>query len=112
MSKADALMVPSLWYENAPVVIQEACAAKIPIITSKLGALGEWVHDGVNGLLVPPGDVGQWRATLRRLVDEPGLLPHLEANARPPVPLHAHFDQVESIYARLVQAQIGSLSEE
>ncbi|MCP4537591.1 MAG: glycosyltransferase family 4 protein [Chloroflexi bacterium] len=103
MSKADALMVPSLWYENAPVVMQEACAAKIPIITSKLGALDEWVQDGANGLLVPPGDVDQWRTTLRRLVDEPGLLAHLEANARPPVSLNAHFDQVESIYLGLVQ---------
>ncbi|MCP4534449.1 MAG: glycosyltransferase family 4 protein, partial [Delftia sp.] len=87
MSKADALMIPSIWYENAPVVMQEACAARIPMVTSKLGALDEWVHDGVNGLLVPPGDVHQWRAALRRLVDEPGLLAHLEANALPPVPL-------------------------
>jgi len=102
MSEADALLVSSIWYENAPVVMQEACAAKIPMVTSKLGALGEWVHDGVNGLLVPPGDVRQWRAALRRLVDEPGLLAHLEANALPPVPLAAHFDQVESMYTQLV----------
>ncbi len=102
MSEADALLIPSVWYENAPVVMQEACAARIPMLTSKLGALSEWVHDGVNGLLVPPGDVAEWRATMRRLVDEPGLLARLEANALPPVPLADHFDQVEGIYTRIV----------
>jgi hypothetical protein len=52
---------------------------------------------------VPPGDVDQWRATMQRLVNEPGLLADLEANARPPVPLKAHFDQVEGIYTQLIE---------
>jgi len=102
LAEVDALAVPSLWYENAPVVIQEAFAAGVPVIASKLGALPEWVRDGVDGLCVPPGDVMAWQGALRRLVDEPGLTDQLRANIRQPVTLAEHLAQLEGLYAEAV----------
>jgi len=102
LAETDVLAVPSLWYENAPVVIQEARAAGVPVISSAHGALTEKVRDGVDGLLVPPGDVVAWRAALQRLVDEPGLLAHLRANVRPPMTMAEHVGRLESLYAQLV----------
>jgi len=62
LAETDVLAVPSLWYENSPVVIQEAHATGTPLLASHLGALPEKVGRG--GLLVPPGDVAAWREAL------------------------------------------------
>jgi len=41
LDEIDVLVVPSLWYENSPLVIQEAFLAGIPVITSDLGGMKE-----------------------------------------------------------------------
>lgn len=43
--------------DGTPVVLCEAMAAGVPVVASDLGGLGECIDDGVDGLLVPPGDV-------------------------------------------------------
>jgi glycosyltransferase involved in cell wall biosynthesis len=98
LAEVDALILPSLWYENAPVVIQEAFAARVPMLVSDLGALAEWVRDGVDGRLVPPGDVTAWRAALRQLADDPRQLEHWQRNIRRPLTLVEHAHQVEAVY--------------
>ena len=65
LAETDVLVVPSLWYENSPVVIQEARAAGVPIIASDLGALPEKVAEG--GWLFSPGSVEELRNELLRL---------------------------------------------
>jgi len=54
--KFDVLIVPSLWFENAPLVVKYAMLAQIPVIASNLGTLPELISHGVNGYLFPPGD--------------------------------------------------------
>lgn len=98
LAQVDVVLVPSLWYETFSLIVHEAFAAGVPVVASRLGALDEIVRDGVDGFLVPPGDVREWRATLQRLVDEQDLLARLQANVRPPLTLERHVDQLESIY--------------
>ncbi len=62
LAETDVLAVPSLWYENSPVVIQEAHARGVPLLASDTGALPEKVGRG--GMLVPRGDVSAWRDAL------------------------------------------------
>jgi glycosyltransferase involved in cell wall biosynthesis len=52
----DAVIVPSICYENSPTVIYEAYLVGVPIIASRLGGIPELVRDGETGLLVSPGD--------------------------------------------------------
>lgn len=54
-SVADALVVPSLCYENSPTVIYESFNAGVPVVASDIGGVGELVEDGKNGFLFPPG---------------------------------------------------------
>jgi glycosyltransferase involved in cell wall biosynthesis/MoaA/NifB/PqqE/SkfB family radical SAM enzyme len=49
--RVDAIVVPSIWDENSPLVIHEAQQARVPVITSNVGGMAEYVHHGVNGLL-------------------------------------------------------------
>ena len=50
--------------EGTPVVLCEAMAAGVPVVAPDLGGLGECIDDGVDGLLVAPGDVDALAATL------------------------------------------------
>jgi len=47
----DGIVVPSIWDENAPLVIHEAQQARVPVITADAGGMRELVADGVNGYL-------------------------------------------------------------
>lgn len=75
----DVLVVPSVWIENAPFVIKEAFAAGVPVVASNLGGMAELVEDGRSGLLFTAGDSADLRRALKRLLDEPALLPALRA---------------------------------
>ncbi|MEM2002109.1 MAG: glycosyltransferase family 4 protein [Candidatus Bathyarchaeia archaeon] len=101
LADTDILAVPSLWYENSPLVIQEARSMGVPVIASAHGALCEKVRDGVDGLLLPPGDVAAWRAAIQRLIDDPDLLPRLRANVRPPMTMEEHVERLEALYAKV-----------
>lgn len=53
-ARARALLLPSIWYENAPLVAFEALAWGTPILCSEIGALPEIVHDGLCGRTITP----------------------------------------------------------
>ncbi|MBE0416983.1 MAG: glycosyltransferase [Coriobacteriia bacterium] len=66
-----AAVVPSLWYENAPMSVLEAMSLGVPVVASKVGGIPEQVRDGVDGLLVPAGDVRALTAALSALKEDP-----------------------------------------
>jgi len=63
IAAADLLTLPS-HNEGSPNVIVEALASGTPVVASRVGGIPDLVDDGVNGLLVPPGDAGQLAAAL------------------------------------------------
>ena len=69
--RIDALVVPSIWLENSPLVIHEAQQARVPVITSDLGGMAEYVHHERNGLLFKPRDARDLAEKMQRLVDDP-----------------------------------------
>jgi glycosyltransferase involved in cell wall biosynthesis len=107
LADSDVMVVPSLWYENSPVVIQEARAAGVPVVASGHGALAEKVRHDVDGLLFPPGDVAALRQALWRLADEPDLLPRLRRNIPPAMDMDQHVQELEDIYRRLAAKEIA-----
>lgn len=102
LADSDVLVVPSLWYENSPMVIQEAHALGVPVIASDLGALAEKVHHEVDGLLFPPGDVLALQRTLQRILDEPDLLPRLRSGVPSPLDIEEHAGELERLYRQVV----------
>ena len=74
LAETDVVVVPSIWYENAPLVIQEAFATKTPVIATNLGGMAEAVFHGVDGLLFERNDPEDLARQLVRIVNEPGLL--------------------------------------
>lgn len=98
LRQLDCLVVPSIWYENSPMVIQEAYGMRIPVVTSRLGALAEKVRDGETGRLFTPGDSADLARVLRELIDQPEQLTALRTNIRPMPTIQQHAQQLLEIY--------------
>ena len=81
----DAIVVPSVWYENSPLTIQEAQVAGVPVITSGEGGMAELVRDGIDGLHFRLGDPADLRGVLKRVIGQPSMLNEMRRNA-PEVP--------------------------
>lgn len=64
------------------LAVAEAMAAGLPVVTTRVGALPELVTDGVQGLVVPPGDAAALTGALLRLVDDAELRARLGAAGR------------------------------
>jgi glycosyltransferase involved in cell wall biosynthesis len=103
MSEYDLVVVPSVWMETGPLVVPEAMSVGVPVIGSRLGGIPSFIRDGVDGLLVEPGDVSAWSAALMRLVNEPQLLATLRANVQAQDRMDRIVDEMQLVYARVMQ---------
>ena len=75
MRTVHAVIVPSIWWENAPLVIAEARRNRRPVICSDIGGMAEKVRDGVDGWHFAAGNVPALTSLLRRLsADRDGFL--------------------------------------
>ena len=80
-AKKSPIVVPSLWPENFTVGIQEAFRSGTPVIASRVGGIPEVVRDGVNGLLVEPGDEAMLRGTIEELRRSPDRASRIRSSA-------------------------------
>lgn len=71
-ARADVFVLPTLG-DAAPLVLGEALAAGLPIVSSRVGAVPEMVVDAVTGLTVQPGSLPPLVSALQTLVDSPEL---------------------------------------
>jgi glycosyltransferase involved in cell wall biosynthesis len=70
----DVLVVPSVWWENAPITIHEAILTGTPVIASNLGGMADFVRHGENGLLFKAGDADDLASQIDWLVEDPSRL--------------------------------------
>jgi glycosyltransferase involved in cell wall biosynthesis len=86
MASADIAVVPypvlkqEVWL--SPLKLFEYMATGNAILASNVGQLSEWITDGRNGLLIPPGDVSAMASGIERLIGDPDLRMQLGQNAR------------------------------
>jgi glycosyltransferase involved in cell wall biosynthesis len=106
----DAIVVPSIWLENSPLVIHEAQQVRVPVIASNLGGMAEYVKHEVNGLVFTPRDAGSLAAAMQRMIDNPGLARKLGSkgylfNPTGGIPgLEEHISSLLQVYENAVSA--------
>jgi glycosyltransferase involved in cell wall biosynthesis len=104
----DAIVIPSIWVENSPLVIHEALQARVPVITADVGGMAEYIQHGKNGLLFKHRDAINLSVQMQHFIDHPelaqqfgqqGYLHSTDSN----IPsLNQHIATLEFIYRQLL----------
>lgn len=103
MSQIDVFVMPSIWYENAPLVIQEAYMMGAPVIVSNIGGMAEAVKDGETGLHFKVGDPGDLKAKIQWVIDNPGKIKEMRAKLPRVKSVEDNAVELEGIYFDLIR---------
>lgn len=102
MREVDWVVVPSTWWENAPVVIQEAFLHGRPVIASDIGGMAEKVTNGIDGLHFRASSAESLVDRLVEAIRNPALWGKLRARIRPPVTAEGAAAQHLQLYRDLL----------
>ena len=110
-----AVVLPSEWYENAPVSVLEAFARYRPVAGADIGGIPELITAGVTGWHFPPGDAAALAETLRAIADTPAQrLGEMGQAARAFVAdtfsEERYYSAMSALYQRLLSAQGARMS--
>jgi len=98
----DILVLPSIWPENSPLVIQEAFATKTPVIASNIGGIPELIDDRVNGLLFKAGDSDALYTIIELIKNNTSILDELRKNISLPKDIKTNALEIENLYKSLL----------
>jgi glycosyltransferase involved in cell wall biosynthesis len=104
MQSVHAVLVPSVWWENSPVVIQEALRNRRPVICSDIGGMAEKVRDGIDGFHFPAGNAMALTSLLRGLAENREPLTNLAARMSGRPALEARLEDYLEVYQRVAVA--------
>jgi glycosyltransferase involved in cell wall biosynthesis len=105
---ARCVVVPSEWYENAPLSVLEAMAYGKPVIGARIGGIPEMIDDGQNGLLFASGDTRNLTQAMSTLIEmDDATLTDMGRSARRKVEVEynsdLHYERLIDIYARSIR---------
>lgn len=106
MRNIDWVIVPSIWWENSPLVIQEAFMYGKPVICSDIGGMAEKVRHGIDGLHFRAGDPEDLARTILAAAHTPDLWSTLRENVRPVYPMADHVAVLFGLYDTLVAKRL------
>ncbi len=101
LNEIDVLIVPSTWYENAPLVIQEAFLAGIPVITSNIGGMSELVKDGINGYTFDVGSSKSLKNVIEKIIVDPSILNSLKSCRNRVISIQNDVKEIIKVYKDL-----------
>ncbi|ASJ16049.1 hypothetical protein A3L04_02620 [Thermococcus chitonophagus] len=101
-SEIDVLLFPSLSYENCPLVLAEAALSRVPVIASDLGAIPEFVINGVNGFLFKPGDPKDLADKMKLIIKDPELIRKMGEAQMPPRDIPYHASEILRVYKKIM----------
>jgi glycosyltransferase involved in cell wall biosynthesis len=97
------VLIPSIWWENSPLVIQEAFFHRRPIISSDVGGMAEKVRDGVDGIHFRVNDPYSLARTIEKATTNPRLWRSLREGIRDPYPMDAHVTRLMNLYEGAIE---------
>jgi glycosyltransferase involved in cell wall biosynthesis len=104
MAEVDWVVMGSIWWENSPLVIQEAYKFGRPVICPDIGGMAEKVVPGVGGLHFRARDSVSLAAVIGRAVEEPALFDRLQQSLPPYPPIGEITDRHLQLYERVKHA--------
>ena len=103
MERVDVVAMASKWFENSPMVIQEAFQHGRPVLTPRLGGMAEKIRDGHTGMLFSPGDANSLAEVLQQITEKPEILQRLQEGVQKYILERADSEALhELLYERLI----------
>jgi phosphatidylinositol alpha-mannosyltransferase len=109
-ASADVFCAPSLGGESFGIVLVEAMASGVPVVCSDIGGYRDLVHDGTEGLLVPPRDPVALATAIGMLLDNPARRAAMGEAGRVTATQYAWpvvAREVEAVYREVLEARSG-----
>ncbi|MDD3626426.1 MAG: glycosyltransferase family 4 protein [bacterium] len=103
LSRFNALVIPSIWYENAPLTINEAFIFGIPVIASNIGGMAEHIIDGKNGLLFNVNDPGALKKILMKIINREINLNDLTREFPKVKDIRDNAEEIEGYYSQILK---------
>ena len=94
----DVLVMPSMWYENTPVIMYEAFASRTPVIATREGGMAELIELFDGGWTFPRGDVDALASLMQALIDSPQQVTAASENIKPVRTIDEHVSDLLDIY--------------
>jgi glycosyltransferase involved in cell wall biosynthesis len=104
MQSVDVVLVPSIWWENSPVVIEEALRNRRPVVCSDIGGMAEKVRDGLDGFHFPVRNATALAALLTNLAVNSETLKAIGGTLRSPAPPKDSVARHQAFYASLLSS--------
>ena len=108
MRSVQGVLVPSIWWENSPLVIQEALLNRRPVITADIGGMAEKVRDGLDGFHFQAGSPFALASLLRGLAARPERLATLQPSLAIPPSVQDTAAATLKLYRRLAATRSGA----
>jgi len=100
LGEIDLLVVPSLWYENSPLIIHEAFLARVPVLASNLGGMKELVREGRGGMLFEPNNPKNLAEKIRMFLKNPELIPALSSSIPRVKTIEQNYKELLQLYEK------------
>jgi glycosyltransferase involved in cell wall biosynthesis len=107
MQQVDWVVVPSIWWENSPIVIQEALLHGRPLICSDIGGMAEKVQPRRDGLHFRVGSAEDLADRLAEALGDAGLWSRLRAGMQKPVSHREVAERHLALYRKLAAAKLA-----
>lgn len=99
----DVLVVPSLWFENGPLVIRNALLSTTPVIASNMPGMNFLVKHNQNGLLFEVGNVKDLFEKMDRIIKNPMLMKEMSQNGKRPKTIEENALEHKVLYEKLIK---------
>ena len=109
MRNIDWTIIPSIWWENSPIVIQESFYHGRPMISSNIGGMAEKITDGVDGMHFRVGSSEDLVDRMTEALSNPGLWDRLRAGIKTPIDYEECAKQHLDLYRDIAASRTKSL---
>ena len=114
LTNIDVLVLPSIWFENAPLTLNEAAMTRTPIIVSDRGGMLEFARANDYGRTFELGNASSLATVIKEIAANPALLSDLAGNPPPIKSVSRNAEELIGIYRALIEGsyEAPSLAEQ
>jgi glycosyltransferase involved in cell wall biosynthesis len=95
----DVAVIPSVWYDNAPLAVNECLAARVPVLGANMGGIPEFLQPGVDGDVFRGCDADDLARKMQEIVDRPEMIAQWQSNITQPGSFERYITTLEALYS-------------